>query len=89
MNIIKINKNQSFQIGFLILFSKKELCISSKFSSILKILGSLYFLSIMLIIMGLSNCGLDSAQTSNQDLRVMLDNFLNSGVTTEFGTVMA
>ena len=40
------------------------------------------------LIMGLSNCGLDSAQTSNQDLRVMLDNFLNSGVTTEFGTVI-
>jgi len=40
------------------------------------------------LITGLSNCGLDSSQTSNQDLRVILDNFLNSGVTTEFGTVI-
>lgn len=41
------------------------------------------------LITGLSNCGLDSAPTSNQDLRVVLDNFLNSGVTTDFGTVIS
>ena len=41
------------------------------------------------LITGLSNCGLDSAQTSNQDLRVVLDNFLNSGVATDFGTVIS
>ena len=40
------------------------------------------------IISGLANCGLESVQTSNNDLRVILDNFLNSGMTTEFGTVM-
>ena len=40
------------------------------------------------LIMGLSNCGLESAQTSNQDLRIILDNFLNSGVSTDFGTVI-
>ena len=39
------------------------------------------------IITGLANCGLDSAQTSNEDLRVILDNFLNGGVRTDFGTV--
>lgn len=39
------------------------------------------------IITGLANCGLDSAQTSNDDLRVILDNFLNGGVRTDFGTV--
>lgn len=39
------------------------------------------------IITGLANCGLDSAQTSNEDLRVILDNFLNGGVKTDFGTV--
>lgn len=39
------------------------------------------------IITGLANCGLDSAQTSNEDLRVILDNFLNGGMNTEFGTV--
>lgn len=40
------------------------------------------------IITGLANCGLDSAQTSNEDLRVILDNFLNGGMKTEFGTVV-
>lgn len=39
------------------------------------------------LITGLSNCGLDSQQTSNQDLRIILDNFLNGGSTTEYGTV--
>lgn len=41
------------------------------------------------IITGLANCGLDSSQTSNEDLRVILDNFLNGGMKTEFGTVIA
>lgn len=29
------------------------------------------------LMLGLSNCGLDSTQTSNTDLRTMLDSFLN------------
>lgn len=37
---------------------------------------------------GLANAGLESTQTSNQDLRVILENFLNGGMNTEFGTVM-
>ena len=41
------------------------------------------------LITGLANAGLESVQTSNQDLRVILDNFLNSGMTTNFGTVMS
>lgn len=41
------------------------------------------------LIMGLSNCGLDSSQTSNQDLRVLLDNFLNGGRNFSFRTVTA
>ena len=41
------------------------------------------------IITGLANCGLDSAQTSNDDLRVIIDNFLNGGMKTDFGTVVA
>ena len=40
------------------------------------------------LINGLATCGLNSAQTTNDDLRVILDNFLNGGMTTEFGTVM-
>ena len=41
------------------------------------------------LITGLANWGLDSAQTSNDDLRTILDNFLNGGVKTEFGTVVS
>ena len=44
---------------------------------------------IRLLINGLSGCGLVASQTTNEDLRVILDNFLNGGVTTEFGTVVA
>ena len=41
------------------------------------------------LITGLANCGLDSAQTSNEDLRMIIDNFLNGGMKTEFGTVVS
>ena len=40
------------------------------------------------LISGLANAGLQSTQTSNNDLRVVLDNFLNGGETTKFGAVM-
>ena len=43
---------------------------------------------IRVIINGLAQAGLNSAQTSNDDLRTILDNFLNGGVKTEFGTVV-
>jgi len=36
----------------------------------------------------LANAGLQSKQTSNDDLRIILDNFLNGGQTTNFGTVI-
>ncbi len=41
------------------------------------------------LISGLANAGLQSAQTSNDDLRVLLDGFMNGGDTTKFGTVMS
>ena len=44
---------------------------------------------IRMLINSLSACGLLSSQTSNEDLRIILDNFLNGGKTTEFGTVVA
>ena len=44
---------------------------------------------IRLMINGLANAGLTSSQANNDDLRNILDNFLNGGQTTEFGTVMA
>ena len=43
---------------------------------------------VRMLINGLASCGLNASQTSNDDLRVILDNFLNGGSTTEFGTVM-
>lgn len=43
---------------------------------------------VRMMINGLASCGLNASQASNDDLRVVLDNFLNGGSTTEFGTVM-
>lgn len=43
---------------------------------------------IRLLINNLASCGLNAAQTSNEDLRVLLENFLNGGQTTGFGAVM-
>ena len=40
------------------------------------------------LISGLANCGMQSTQTSNNDLRVILDNLLNGGEAINFGTVM-
>lgn len=41
------------------------------------------------LVQAFANAGLQSKQTSNEDLRVILDNFLNGGQTTKFGTVIA
>ena len=41
------------------------------------------------MISGLANCGLQSSQTSNADLRIILDNLLNGGDAINFGTVMS
>ncbi len=43
---------------------------------------------VRLLINGLASCGLNASQANNDDLRVILDNFLNGGDTTEFGAVM-
>ena len=43
---------------------------------------------VRLLINGLAGCGLNASQVSNEDLRIVLENFLNGGVSTEFGTVM-
>ena len=40
------------------------------------------------LISSLANVGLVARQVSNDDLRVLLDGFLNGGVTTDFGTVI-
>ena len=41
------------------------------------------------IVSGLASAGLQSSQVSNDDLRVLLDGFMNGGSTTNFGTVMS
>ena len=40
------------------------------------------------LMMGLANCGLESMQTSNIDLRVILDSFLNGGMNTQSKVVL-
>lgn len=44
---------------------------------------------VRLLINNLASCGLISSQTSNDDLRMILDNFLNGGAKFEGRTVMA
>ena len=44
---------------------------------------------IRLIISGLSNARMVGSLANNDDLRSILDNFLNGGVKTEFGTVLS
>lgn len=41
-----------------------------------------------LLINNLGICGLNAMQTSNDDLRIIIENFLNGGMNTEFGVVM-
>ena len=43
---------------------------------------------IRMLINALATAGLSAKQTSNEDLRVILDKFLNGGKTTDFGTVV-
>ena len=40
------------------------------------------------MISGLGTCGLNASLISNEDLKLLLENFLNGGSKTEFGTVM-
>ncbi len=70
----EFNDNVS-DIEFYILFKDKNIEMIQK--------------KIRLIINGLANAGLSSNQANNDDLRSILDNFLNGGDKTEFGTVLA
>lgn len=44
---------------------------------------------VRLLINNLASCGLIASQTSNEDLRMILDNFLNGGTRFNSGTVMS
>ena len=77
-DIMKANNfmdNNVTDTEYYILFKEKNLDLIQK--------------RIRTLIMGLANCGLDSSQTSNDDLRTILDNFLNGGMKTDFGTVLS
>ncbi len=41
------------------------------------------------VIMGLNNCGINAIAVSNNDLRTILNEFLNGGMNTAYGTVLA
>lgn len=75
-----LNKAKEFSdnvsdVEFYILFKEKNIEMVQK--------------KIRLIINGLANAGLSSSQANNDDLRSILDNLLNGGQKTEFGTVAA
>ena len=59
---------------FYILFKEKNLDIIQK--------------RLRTLMLGLSNAGLDSVQTSNTDLRIVLESFLNAGMNTEIKAVL-
>ena len=40
------------------------------------------------LINGFATCGLNASQATNEDLRTLIENFLNGGTRTQFGTVM-
>lgn len=69
-----INEGVS-DVEFYILFKEKNIEIIQK--------------KIRIIMNGLIQSGLASSQANNDDLRMILDSFLNAGEKTEFGTVMS
>ena len=73
-NLFMSNEYNVVDTEYYILFKEKRLEIVQK--------------KLHNLISGLANAGLQSVQTSNNDLRMVLDNFLNGGETTTFGTVM-
>ena len=66
--------NNVVDTEYYILFKEKNIDVMQK--------------KIRMLISGLSTAGLSARQTSNDDLRIILENFLNGGQNTEFGTVM-
>ena len=66
--------NNVVDTEFFILFKEKDINVCQK--------------RIRNLINSLAQVGLVSYQTTNEDLRVIIDNFLNGGKTTTFGTVI-
>ena len=77
-DINKANSFMSTQLNvvdteYFILFKEKKMEIIQK--------------RIHSLISGLANCQLNSTQVTNEDLRMLVDNFFNGGLRTEFRTV--
>lgn len=66
--------NNIVDTEYFLLFKEKDINIIQK--------------RIRTLINNLANAGLSSVQVTNDDLRMILDNFLNGGQTTTFGTVI-
>ncbi len=66
--------NNIVDTEYFLLFKEKDINIIQK--------------RIRTLITNLANAGLSSQQVTNDDLRMILDNFLNGGQTTTFGTVI-
>lgn len=67
--------NDVTDVEFYILFREKDVALLQK--------------RVRLVINGLAQSGLASAQANNDDLRMLLESFLNGGQNTEFGTVLS
>ena len=67
--------NQVVDTEYYILFKEKNMDMLQK--------------KVRALINGLASCGLSASATSNEDLRIIIDNFLNSGKKYDSGTVVA
>ena len=67
--------NNVVDIEYYILFKEKNMDMLQK--------------KVRALINGLASCGLSASATSNEDLRIIIDNFLNSGKKYDSGTVVA
>lgn len=74
-NLFMSTTGDVVDIEYFILFKSKNIEIIQK--------------RIQTLISNLANCSLNSKQVSNDDLRTLLDNFFNGGVSTNFGTVIS
>ena len=66
--------NQVVDTEYFLLFKEKNLDLLNQ--------------KVRAMIDGFANCSMLASQTTDDDLRVILDNFLNGGVRTDFGTVV-
>lgn len=66
--------NNVVDTEFFLLFKERDMELISK--------------RIRMLISNMAACGLNASQTTNDDLRTIIENFINGGMRTEFGTVV-